>query len=376
MNIEVKERKGEECQELRSLWENVFYEDSKEFNDYYFKEKANRNHAFVVEVNENDTITIAAMLHLSPYSMKLRVGNEFCNKTINYIVGVATKAPYRHKGYMDCLLKTSFMFMYKEEMPFTFLMPANPKIYEPYQFTYIYNKKEYAVDLSMLKKEELKAASSIINKADTIEVLQESGIPELLNYINPKLEDAYDVFVKRDKEYYQTMNKELSAQNGRIYRIGKNKITGYFLYTQENGKGVVQEAVFDEKSRIFKEDGFKPMIMARIINLCSMLSLLRLKHMLGMKECILIMRVEDRMIEANSGVWECVLTEKSAEIRKIEDAKQEECGITVEHLTAWMFGYKSAEECFYISNKKNKEAILCKLNNIGKFSNVFINEIV
>ena len=38
--VEEVTMEGEECISLRPLWEEVFWEDSKEFTDYYFEEKA------------------------------------------------------------------------------------------------------------------------------------------------------------------------------------------------------------------------------------------------------------------------------------------------------------------------------------------------
>lgn len=61
---------GEECRSLRFLWEEVFYEDSREFTDYYFCEKAVRNQGYVLRVEEK----AAAMLYLSPCPVMLRRG--------------------------------------------------------------------------------------------------------------------------------------------------------------------------------------------------------------------------------------------------------------------------------------------------------------
>ena len=44
--IKIEELEGEDCLKLRDLWEEVFWEDSQAFTDYYFQEKAVRNHAF------------------------------------------------------------------------------------------------------------------------------------------------------------------------------------------------------------------------------------------------------------------------------------------------------------------------------------------
>ncbi len=121
----IKELDGEECLKLRGLWEEVFWEDSKEFTDYYFEEKARKNHAFCLQIGEE----AVSMLYLSPYSMWIRVGDRFMEQEIYYIVGVATKEKYRHRGYMDRILKASLSFIRKKGHPFAFLMPANPNIY-------------------------------------------------------------------------------------------------------------------------------------------------------------------------------------------------------------------------------------------------------
>ena len=91
--IRIQELEGKECLSLRLLWEEVFWEDSREFTDYYFEEKAEGNHGFVLRIGEEDV----SMLYLSPYTMMLREGDLFTGREINYIVGVATKEKYRHR---------------------------------------------------------------------------------------------------------------------------------------------------------------------------------------------------------------------------------------------------------------------------------------
>ena len=50
----------------------------------------------------------------------------------NYIVAVATKKEYRHRGYMRILLKKALRDMADMGMPFVFLMPASESIYAPF----------------------------------------------------------------------------------------------------------------------------------------------------------------------------------------------------------------------------------------------------
>lgn len=60
--VEEVTMEGEECISLRPLWEEVFWEDSKEFTDYYFEEKAARNRAYALRIGKD----CVSMLHLSP----------------------------------------------------------------------------------------------------------------------------------------------------------------------------------------------------------------------------------------------------------------------------------------------------------------------
>ena len=57
---------GEECNKTRSLWEEVFWEDSIQFTDYYFKHKAKLNTGYVIgEYPYN------AMLFRTPYMLQI-----------------------------------------------------------------------------------------------------------------------------------------------------------------------------------------------------------------------------------------------------------------------------------------------------------------
>lgn len=138
--FKLERLEGDRCRWLRPLWEEVFWEDSKEFTDYYFREKAAGNHGYALWARNG---ALAAMLYLSPYPVMIRRKSSFGCREINYVVGVATKEEYRHRGCMDRLLREALLDMYGKGQPFTFLMPADPAIYRPYQFAYIYRRPEY-----------------------------------------------------------------------------------------------------------------------------------------------------------------------------------------------------------------------------------------
>lgn len=404
VELKLERLEGKECLKLRPLWEEVFYEDSREFTDYYFQEKAIRNHGYALKKEEE----AVAMLYLSPYPVMLRGGDGFDCREINYIVGVATREKYRHKGCMDRLLRTALQDMYEQGHPFTFLMPADPEIYRPYQFAYIYDRMEYE-----LRENHIAQGFEMGNSYAVKFMKMEENCSRLVEFAQTYLEENYDVFIRREEAYYYVMEKELQAQKGGIYLIEeKDRIKGYFLYTQEEGKEEIQEAVFNGENEsmncLVVPTGVKtPVIMARIVDVHAMLSLLRAKE----KDIVLYIRVLDAILAGNSGVWECILSEGEAKVRKcghegrisvelaaasmdrawvgeavaasMDRVWVEEVvtvvNISMEELVFWMFGYREAEECFHFEqgvDAAEREEIWYRFHNVRRFERVFINEIV
>lgn len=352
---QIRSLKGQENLALREVWEEVFWEDSKEFTDYYFKEKAARNQGLALCGSEG----IRAMLFLSPYQMQLRVGEDWECREVNYIVGVATREEYRHRGYMNRLLKEALELIHGKHQPFVFLMPANPRIYEPYQFTYVYDRTEY----------------EILHTAEPqIQFMDEGEIPRLREFACRRLAENYDVFIRRDEEYYQVLMKELEAQGGGISICkSQGEIVGYFLYTKEEQETVQEAEGLEGKELPFKKkEEKKPVIMARITDVKQMLSMLRTAE--GTIE--VLFAVEDALLEANSGVWRCIWSKERALIQKTRKGSAKALAVTIDALTAWVFGYKGAEECFAADRVSEAEDSLRCLGEVQTLKRVFINEIV
>jgi len=137
----------EEHIKSRALYEEVFVEDEKTFVDAYYKIKAAGNKILVAE----DGTEPVSMLHRNPYTFSFR-GTRV---RADYIVAVATRYSYRHQGWMRRLLTRALQDMAEEEMPFTFLMPADEAIYTPFDFRLMGNVDEES--LSGLSSEELSA---------------------------------------------------------------------------------------------------------------------------------------------------------------------------------------------------------------------------
>lgn len=331
---------GEACKTARSLWEEVFYEDSVQFTDYYFENKAEKNIGYVIGEAPYD-----AMMFRTPYT--LQIGDA--RKEISYIVGVATRKECRHRGLMRSLLMHSFQKMYEEKQPFTFLMPANPAIYEPFDFRYIYERDVWKIKESVdveayLETEveyvtsdgqELRAAGfedsgnyrsyTLGNGLYRVSELQEkfptmSILDMLAEFANGYLKEHYSIYVHRDKSYYEMQLKESQAQNGDIYVLfSEGEIKAFFLYAKEGDEVFIQEVMEKEEGlldSLKKTDEKKPIIMARIIHLEEMLKLVRSKESKN-----LILKIEDDLIPENAGIYKWEIMPNGSKVTKLREEK-------------------------------------------------------
>lgn len=383
--LKIKELSGEEKKGLKSLWEEIFSEDKGAFADYYFQYKIMANECLIFE--EEGRREAVSMLHLTPYRLNIRCGSRFCTVQVPYIVGVATKEQFRHRGLMRMLLRHTFQKLFLRNCPFAFLMPADPAIYKPFDFAYIYSRREYKVQ----KSSQLKAASA---PSYRISVMNREELPELIAFVNSRLKANYDVFTVRDLAYYELQLKELEAMEGEIRLIRHGgRLCGYFLLAAEEGEEpFIQEAWLPKEHReelsVSLCERKKPVIMARIMNVKAALMLLRSRE----GEVCCTLKVEDRWLPEQYGYYRCYWDEHGARIepiqtgegpgeaipaaaeRKAGSALEPDAAVRIEHLTEWMFGCKKSEQCFEFL--QNREDLADGLNRIAVLSNVYINEIV
>lgn len=342
--METRNITGKQCKATRSLWEEVFNEDSEQFTDYYFEHKAEKNIGYVIGEAPYD-----AMMFRAPY--QLHIGNQ--QREISYLVGVATREECRHRGYMRSLLMHSFREMYEEKQPFTFLMPANPAIYEPFDFKYIYERdvwglkegieiedflKEspklnvkhelngYELNVAEIQNHDKKAAmlEGLYRVSDLQEQFPDIPILWMLaDFANEYLKEHFNIYVHRDEAYYDMQMKELAAQNGDIYVLfEQSKIKAFFLYAKEESEVFIQEVVGEEEDIpdfLQKEEAKKPIIMARIIHLEEMLKLVCCKE-----HRKFTIEIEDDLISENTGTYDWEITSIGSRVLRIQ--QDSECG--------------------------------------------------
>lgn len=152
-----------------ALYRAAFPEDKDAFVKYYYSYVTKDNQILVLE-QEGE---ICSMLHLNPYQISVNGVAE----DAYYYVAVATKKECRHQGMMRKLLYKSLNDIYQQGHPFTYLMPADKAIYEPFDFRIVYQQK----------KVELPIAPACANE---------------------KMAEMFDVYTLRDEWYVEKMMEE------------------------------------------------------------------------------------------------------------------------------------------------------------------------
>lgn len=350
----------EEMQAAKPLWTEIFYEDSAAFTEYYFAEKMADNIGYGIRQRGE----LVSMLYLTPYLGQLRVpgtgGDEFIELPLSYIVGVGTKQEYRHRGYMDRLLKKALPDIYERRQPFAFLMPADPAIYRPYQFCYIYERPEFAVRM-----------------LDQAQPMQTEDAAGLAAFAQQELKKHFQLFLKRDEAYYLRQQKESRAQNGDVY-IWKEKeqIRGFYLYAHEAQEWIQEAVAADDVGggALELSEQRKPIIMARITHVGAMLPLLRLKAQSVTEQIRLTLRVHDPLISGNNATFLWTVGKKASTIALLENADTVWADVEIAALTEFVFGRKSSRECF--SASKAQTRLYERLDEIEPIARSFLNEIV
>lgn len=330
----------------RSLWEEAFPEDSREFGDYYFSEKMKDNRVLVLEEEGR----VASMLHQNPY--RLRVRDQIWRS--DYIVGVATAKDRRHRGYMRQLLNRMMKEMWEEEQPFCFLMPADEAIYRPFGFVYIFDQPQWR-----LKADEDLTVRPLLPWKDSAGANR--WLAGLARWMDGWLQNRYQVYALRDEAYLRRLLRELESEDG----------TFDVLYHGDTMAGIRCEWGRNEREQRllmaipqYMEEAApaKPAIMARIICMEQFMKAIRLSGDAQAESLRILLKVEDPLIAENDGLWywnlnremswleRCAQTAEAGDelvSAAVLDAGREtlkpDIRLTIGELTGWLFGYRVPE---------------------------------
>lgn len=338
----IRYLRQDEKRKTQGLWNEAFPEDSESFREYYYQEKAKDNQILVKEEDGQ----VIAMAHLNPYSIAVKK-RRFRS---DYIVGVATKGDRRHQGHMRDLLTVMLKDKHQEGMPFLFLMPASPKIYQPFDFTYIFNQPFWEFkDGYHLRREEYKPEHMSAKAA--------------AQWMNSWLSSRYQVYCYRDEAYIRRLLKELSSEGGALYEIyEKEKMIGYQAFWGITSQE--QRLLYCEEGYIRERESPKPAIMARIVNLSEFVKPICLRRECQSDEKELFIQIEDGFISENNGIFRWILTKEGSIIEKADCPSKTDIidRIPIRQMTSWLFGYEPADASW-------KQDIL-------PLSQIFIDEVV
>ncbi|MCM1157149.1 MAG: GNAT family N-acetyltransferase [Bacteroidales bacterium] len=224
----LPEEKNRAAGELRKLWRQCF-QDAPEYEEFYFRQVYRDNTVY--------RIGKKGMLHLNPYLCRVR---DY-RMVLSYIVGVATAPDCRRKGIMRQLLSAALRDLYEKGQPFTYLMPADVRYYEPFEFISISEKQEEMVCSP-------KWAGGKVHFVSYDEGNFAEQLKALLQEIDEMLGKRFSVFAVHDRKYFERLYEEKHCQAGNLvfcFDEGE-ELQGFFAYAMDGEKMVVEQYLVKE----------------------------------------------------------------------------------------------------------------------------------
>ncbi|MDE6761807.1 MAG: GNAT family N-acetyltransferase [Lachnospiraceae bacterium] len=364
------DRKREELF-LRELWRECF-NDPKTYEDFYFTRVYGKNTVY--------TIKGRGMVHLNPYVCKI-CGRE---KKLHYIVGVGTHFSQRRKGIMRQLLRRAFIDMYANQEPFTYLMPADVRYYEPFGFFSISERTEMMLARDKKQPDRIASGEEDTGKQDILymdymrmqSILNPKEQKQLYNKIDYLLETKYHVFAKHDALYFELLAEEKACQNGDVVFCFErdfdiDNLLGFFAYSMEEAKAYVEQNVFD--NNIFSEQVYAAIrgyiqtadriqvierfpFMVRIIDVLECIKLYSESFYSYAVEKKKILISDDEIFE-NNGIYSFFLKENQVFVQKRSALNQDKTAdgvcmewdmrMTIAELTDILFGDLEKDRVFF-----------------------------
>ena len=248
----------EECKEM---WISCFH-DSAEYTDFYFSHKREGSLGYFNRENNK----LASMLFANPYQ------TIFFNTSVlsHFVVGVATRPEFRGQGRMRNLLTKVMTDLAASHEPFIYLQPASEAIYQPFDFRGIYYRDKKKTFRTLFIRDRLNG------RAKKFCDCSEKQKQKVVDFANAWHKSHFDLYVKRDIDYYEMLEAELNMVSGRVIVgfDGENVsyVCHYFTFFHRTE---VIEFIGDEtKLGKVKTNTQKADIMLRILDLQSFLEIL------------------------------------------------------------------------------------------------------
>lgn len=382
--MEIRFAKDSEKENIREIWDYCF-NDSPKFTDFYFNNKYDNKNTVVVDEDGK----IVSSLQLNQYELNLN--NKLYNTS--YVVGVSTLPQVRGKGYMKNIMKFTLKNLYDKNQLVSILMPIDYRLYRRYGYEHCYDQIEYELEIESLK--------SFKSYGD----MKKATLDDIDNII-----DIYNLFlndtngnIKRDKEYYINLFKEINSEDGYIY-IHENE--GYIIYFINEDKMFIRELFYknidslksmlkfvynhntqcksvtitspiNDKIRFVLDNPrnttikIKPFMMGRVINLEKYLNNLDIQS--NLNDTIFVY-VKDEFIEENNGVFKLEISNNKLSAQKGNYDYDVEFDINT--ITQLVFSYIDASEAFLLNGIDENNKVKKFLNEVFPKKDNYINEYI
>lgn len=321
---QIRYLKQKEKQNTREMYEAVFSEDSKRFIDYYYQWKTRDNQILVLEDNAGYEV----MMHLNPYSV--RVNGTL--KKIPYIVAVATRPDCRRQGKMQQVMKRALQDLQKIHCPFTFLLPADPAYYYGQGFVFAPKScKNSGNEQSIIKHIETTKFRKAMNvNCVVLDGVNQQKMQQAVETANAILAEQYDVYIQRDRNYYERLLEEVASEHGKVFLIedkgitDKGQVIGILAYGREERAEIKEFLLFSQYEevrkeicdRIFGAAGWQEEEMRMMFRITDLQSL---SGMVKGEPELLIVEVTDSMVEANNGIWQMEWNPQGGSVTRLKE---------------------------------------------------------
>ena len=318
--MELIYQEQKEVEPVYEMYQKIF-EDPEDFARYYFEEVYASNEVLLAQEDQK----ILGMIHLNPY--RIRAGKE--TYTLNYIVAVAVWKEYRRQGIMAAMLKKCLNDMHQKKQPFTYLMPADRAYYEPFQFTFVMDWEETAINLSNSADRIIPASQQDMNlqgqslqekKSQETRIIKipEEDYEQIAAFLEQFMQ-PYQIYTIPDKQYLRRLSKESQSGDGDLmaYYEGE-ELKGVFAESFEDDEVYIRWAYSTTPENMLHEIKYRhhnkkiyitegnlakgekiPKIMARITDLTAWGAILR-----GKNDFTFRLLVKDPYIEDQNGVYQ------------------------------------------------------------------------
>lgn len=234
LDIRFVNKNSEEMNQVRELYEKTF-NDTKEYKEFLFGSI----------VPDSDTEIIAGFIDNKLISMMflrkkklLSVGQRVKSCLI---YGVVTAEDYRNRGYMKRLMECALSYCGSIDIPFLYLIPINPKIYESMGFVLAREEKIIPLEDIECQREEYIVKKVCMDKE------QSGGCKRISDFAITVEAANKGITAEKNELYFLRRLEQASVENAGIYIIRNKNVS-------DGMEAIVVTGTAEDDSRIYVTD--------------------------------------------------------------------------------------------------------------------------